>query len=250
MQRGMGAIEGVYKDIPFTIYSHPKSPKVYSINGYRFEYRNLKDAYNQIVYRIDNDAGVYLLQSYVRKNPPFYAHNLYEKKTHGLNLKQMRRLYAMVSRGNQKAITYARNVLGIPFSESPSQVKAVVLHHVRDLAERKVRRNPRGYSNIEKSAFERGAYVGYSPKGVYKIRKMVGKGGWRAMGDISLSFPPRVVTKMLYARDLAEMSKRLQENPLTEDERYHLGRISRDPYLRRHFTGFTRKRKKARRKRR
>lgn len=72
------------------------------------------------------------------KNPPFYAHNLYEKKTHGLTLKQMRRLYAMVSRGNQKAITYARNVLGIPFSESPSQVKAVVLHHVRDLAERKL----------------------------------------------------------------------------------------------------------------
>lgn len=75
-------------------------------------------------------------------NPPFYAHNLYEKKTHGLNLKQMRRLYAMVSRGNQKAITYARNVLGIPFSESPTQVKAVVYHHVRDLAERRVRRNP------------------------------------------------------------------------------------------------------------
>lgn len=82
----------------------------------------------------------------VRKNPPFYAHNLYEKKTHGLNYKQMRRLYAMVSRGNQKAITYARNVLGIPFSESPSQVKAVVLHHVRDLGlgrlARRVRRNP------------------------------------------------------------------------------------------------------------
>ena len=71
----------------------------------------------------------------VRGNPPFYAHNLYEKKTHGLNLHQMRRLYRMVSAGNQKAITYARNVLGIPFSESPSQVKAVVLHHVRDLAE-------------------------------------------------------------------------------------------------------------------
>lgn len=186
----------------------------------------------------------------LKKNPPFYAHNLYEKKTHGLNLKQMRRLYAMVSRGNQKAITYARNVLGIPFSESPTQVKAVVYHHVRDLAERRVRRNPRGYSNIEKSAFERGAYVGYSPKGVYKIRKMGRKGGWRAMGDFSMSFPPRVVTRMLYAKDLAEMSKRLQENPLTEDERYHLGRISRDPYLRRHFTGFTRKRKKARRRKR
>lgn len=80
----------------------------------------------------------------LKKNPPFYAHNLYEKKTHGLTLHQMRRLYAMVSRGNQKAITYARNVLGIPFSESPSQVKAVVYHHVRDLAERRVRRNPGG----------------------------------------------------------------------------------------------------------
>ncbi|NBV78011.1 hypothetical protein EBR66_07635 [bacterium] len=78
----------------------------------------------------------------IGKNPPMYAHHLYEKKTHGLNLKQMRRLYAMVSRGNQKAITFARNVLGIPFDETASQVKAVVKHHVLDLAERRVRRNP------------------------------------------------------------------------------------------------------------
>ena len=60
---GNGLIIGKCKDIIFNIYSHPKSPKVLSINGYQFKYRNLKDAYNQIVYRIDNNAGVYL-QSY------------------------------------------------------------------------------------------------------------------------------------------------------------------------------------------
>ena len=85
---------------------------------------------------------VQLVDNKVITNPPMYAHHLYEKKTHGLNLHQMRRLYVMVSRGNQKAIAYARNFLGIPFDETPSQVKAVVKHHVIDLAERKVRRNP------------------------------------------------------------------------------------------------------------
>ncbi len=78
----------------------------------------------------------------LESNPPMYAHHLRERKTHGMNLKQMRRLYAMVSRGNKKAITFARNVLGIPFDETPSQVKAVVKHHVLDLAERRVRKNP------------------------------------------------------------------------------------------------------------
>lgn len=185
LYRGMGAIGGIYKDIPFTIYSHPKSPKVYSINGYRFEYRNLKDAYNQIVYRIDNNAGVYL-QSYIRENPPFYAHNLYEKKTHGLTLKQMRRLYAMVSRGNQKAITYARNVLGIPFSESPSQVKAVVLHHVRDLAERKLgkmsfKKNEEyaeGWlkRRLRGNPFRSGGYLRETPKEAgYKVISLKGR---------------------------------------------------------------------------
>ena len=86
-------------------------------------------------------AKMYLDRS-LKANPPMYAHHLRERKTHGLNLKQMRRLYVMVSRGSQKAITFARNVLGIPFDETPSQVKAVVKHHVLDLAEKKVRRNP------------------------------------------------------------------------------------------------------------
>ena len=75
-------------------------------------------------------------------NPPMYAHHLNEIKAHGLSVKQMRRLYAMVSRGNQKAITFARNVFGIPFDETASQVKAVVKHHVLDLQGRGVKKNP------------------------------------------------------------------------------------------------------------
>ena len=78
----------------------------------------------------------------VSSNPPMYAHHLNEIKTHGLSVKQLRRLYAMVSRGNQKAITYARNVFGIPFDETASQVKAVVKHHLIDVGAGKVRRNP------------------------------------------------------------------------------------------------------------
>jgi hypothetical protein len=109
-----------------------------------FTTRKSAERYADRIYRSASgefDGRVVVRQ--LRKNPPMYAHHLRERKTHGMNLKQMRRLYAMVSRGNKKAITFARNVLGIPFDETPSQVKAVVKHHVLDLAERKVRKNPR-----------------------------------------------------------------------------------------------------------
>jgi hypothetical protein len=89
---------------------------------------------------------------------------------------------------------------------------------------RAVYRNPKGYDNIEKSGFERGAYVGYSPKGKYYIKKFGKNLGWRAIGTLSLSMPPREVTKILHAKNLEEMSRRLRENPLgvrttTKDER-------------------------------
>ena len=69
----------------------------------------------------------------IRKNPPMYAHGMTAHRTHGLSLKQMMKLYRLVSSGNPKAVMYARRTLGIPMSESLSQVKAVVYHHVMDL---------------------------------------------------------------------------------------------------------------------
>jgi hypothetical protein len=54
-------------------------------------------------------------------------------RTHGLNIRQMTKLYRMVRAGNRKAVMYARRVLGIPMSESLSQVAAVVYHHINDL---------------------------------------------------------------------------------------------------------------------
>jgi hypothetical protein len=64
----------------------------------------------------------------VVKNPMMRSH-----RTHGLSLKQMMKLYRMVSRGNPRAIKFAKSILGIPASESLSQVKAVVYHHILDL---------------------------------------------------------------------------------------------------------------------
>jgi hypothetical protein len=69
----------------------------------------------------------------IRKNPPMYAHGMTAHQTHGLSLKQMMKLYRLVSSGNSKAVMFARRTLGIPMSESLSQVKAVVYHHVLDL---------------------------------------------------------------------------------------------------------------------
>ena len=107
-------------------------------NKIGLSYSKLQDLANEVWERVVEGREL-------ESNPPMYAHHMRERKTHGLNLKQMRRLYAMVARGNQKAITFARNVLGIPFDESPRQVLAVVKHHVLDLGEHKmrgVRRNP------------------------------------------------------------------------------------------------------------
>jgi hypothetical protein len=69
----------------------------------------------------------------IMKNPPMYAHGMTAHRTHGLSLKQMMKLYRLVSSGNPKAVMFARRTLGIPMSESLSQVKAVVYHHVLDL---------------------------------------------------------------------------------------------------------------------
>jgi hypothetical protein len=69
----------------------------------------------------------------IRGNPPMYAHGMTAHRTHGLSLKQMMKLYRLVSSGNPKAVMFARRTLGIPMSESLSQVKAVVYHHVMDL---------------------------------------------------------------------------------------------------------------------
>ncbi|NDC83944.1 hypothetical protein EB093_09870 [bacterium] len=69
----------------------------------------------------------------LRRNPPMYAHGMMSHRTHGLSLKQMMKLYRMVSSGNPKAVMFARRTLGIPMSESLQQVKAVVYHHVLDL---------------------------------------------------------------------------------------------------------------------
>jgi hypothetical protein len=66
-------------------------------------------------------------------NPPMYAHRMMSHRTHGLSLKQMMKLYRLVSSGNPKAVMFARRTLGIPMSESLQQVKAVVYHHVLDL---------------------------------------------------------------------------------------------------------------------
>ena len=71
--------------------------------------------------------------------------------------------------------------------------------------------NPKSFPNIEKSGFHKGEYVGYSPKAVnvFYITKS-SPVGWRAMGEIYKTNPPRKVWKILYAKNLAEMSKLLE----------------------------------------
>jgi hypothetical protein len=71
--------------------------------------------------------------------------------------------------------------------------------------------NPKSFPNIEKSGIHKGEYVGYSPKAVnvFYITKsrLV---GWKAVGEIYKTNPPRKVWKILYAKNLAEMSKLLE----------------------------------------
>jgi hypothetical protein len=68
-----------------------------------------------------------------QQDKDLYGNRSKGHRTHGLSLKQMMKLYRLVSSGNPKAVMYARRTLGIPMSESLSQVKAVVYHHVLDL---------------------------------------------------------------------------------------------------------------------
>lgn len=74
----------------------------------------------------------------VLRNPPLSSHgsSMKTKRTHGLNLPQMRALYKLVKQGNDMAIAYARKKLEVPRSESKVQLLAVVDHHIRDLAGR------------------------------------------------------------------------------------------------------------------
>jgi len=201
-------------------------------------------------------AKMYLDRS-LRVNPPMYAHHLYERKTHGLNLQQMRRLYVMVSRGNKKAITYARNVLGIPFDETPSQVKAVVKHHLIDMGAGRVRRNGSEYRNIQKTS-RKNIYTGFAYGIVYRIKPWWNgrEYGWEAKvrfpGDLAFvrpdidSYPIRAMTladiseklELIAKRGIERMrAKGIRDNKkkfsLSEDERSYLLMQSRDPYVRR-----------------
>jgi hypothetical protein len=82
---------------------------------------------------IYRSSSIFPYKKPVRANPPMCAHGMMSHRTHGLSLKQMMKLYRLVSSGNPKAVMFARRTLGIPMSESLSQVKAVVYHHVMDL---------------------------------------------------------------------------------------------------------------------
>jgi hypothetical protein len=82
---------------------------------------------------INRSSSIFPYKKPVRANSPMYAHGMTAHRTHGLSLKQMMKLYRLVSSGNPKAVMFARRTLGIPMSESLSQVKAVVYHHVMDL---------------------------------------------------------------------------------------------------------------------
>lgn len=62
------------------------------------------------------------------------------------------------------------------------------------------KRNPRGFSNIEKSGFTRGEYVGYGGGAVFRIRRGQVE-GWKAIENDG----PRV----LYGKTLAALSAKL-----------------------------------------
>ena len=154
---------------------------IYLDNAISYIERLMKEKKKITPKMIDSEVESVILDAQdqygVQSNPPMYAHHLRERKTHGLSLKQMRRLYAMVSRGSQKAITFARNVLGIPFDETPSQVKAVVKHHVLDLAERKLKRvdwrkNDAYAESWLKRKLRGNPYRGFVGKGEYVWKKL------------------------------------------------------------------------------
>ena len=79
--------------------------------------------------------------------------------------------------------------------------------------------NAKSFPNIEKSKFNKGRYVGYSNKAVnvFSITRGVGYRGWRAIGQIYKTIgvghqqgSPGIVTKIIYGKDLAEISKALE----------------------------------------
>jgi hypothetical protein len=73
--------------------------------------------------------------------------------------------------------------------------------------------NPKSFPNIEKSGFHRGQYVGYSPKAVnvFSItRNRYGSSAWQAIGQIYKTNPPGTAWKIIFGKDLAEISKALE----------------------------------------
>jgi hypothetical protein len=74
----------------------------------------------------------------VAKNPPLSSHgsSIRIKRTHGLSLAEMRALYKLVKQGNNMADKYARKKLEVPYSESKSNLLAVINHHIADLSGR------------------------------------------------------------------------------------------------------------------
>jgi hypothetical protein len=105
--------------------STARSQELFASRGWNFLPRSLKIDLEARFANVESDD--------LMKNPPMYAHRMMSHRTHGLSLKQMMKLYRLVSSGNPKAVMFARRTLGIPMSESLSQVKAVVYHHVLDL---------------------------------------------------------------------------------------------------------------------
>jgi hypothetical protein len=87
---------------------------------------------------------------------------------------------------------------------------------------RHLRGNMKSFPNIEKSKFNEGEYVGYSPKAVNVFSIKRNYPGWRATGQIYKTTPkesievlrrqgyPGVTTKIIYGKDLAEISKELE----------------------------------------
>lgn len=70
--------------------------------------------------------------------------------------------------------------------------------------------NPKSFPNIEKSGFHKGQYVGYSPKAVNFFSITREYRGWKAIGQIYKTNPPGTAWKIIYGKDLAEISKALE----------------------------------------
>lgn len=77
--------------------------------------------------------------------------------------------------------------------------------------------NPKSFPNIDKSKFNKGQYVGYSPKAVNIFSIKRNYPGWQAIGQIYKTIGaghqqgyPGVTTKIIYGKDLAQISKALE----------------------------------------